>query len=79
MKRFLWLLVGFLLVACSGPAAAPANVAGELVVEEAAAGEAAAPHNPAPTTAPGALYPYQDLTLVGSTGRPQFINAYVNW
>lgn len=27
----------------------------------------------------GGLYPQQDLSLISSTGRPQFINAYANW
>ncbi|MBL8154438.1 MAG: hypothetical protein JNM70_09655 [Anaerolineae bacterium] len=27
----------------------------------------------------GGLYPPQDLSLITSTGRPQFINAYANW
>ncbi len=25
------------------------------------------------------MYPPQDLSLIASTGRPQFINAYANW
>lgn len=27
----------------------------------------------------GGLYPPQDLSLISSTGRPQFINSYANW
>jgi thiol:disulfide interchange protein len=27
----------------------------------------------------GGLYPPQDLSLVSSTGRPQFINSYADW
>lgn len=27
----------------------------------------------------GDMYPPQDLSLISSTGRPQFINAYANW
>lgn len=51
---------------------------------------ACAPSSTAPTAPTGAesvigpsddggLYPPQDLSLISSTGRPQFINSYANW
>jgi outer membrane biosynthesis protein TonB len=35
---------------------------------------------PAPTAPPSNnLYPDPDLTLIGTTGRPQFLQSYANW
>lgn len=67
MKRLLILCVGLLavlsLAACGG--AEPAVPAAE-------------PPTPIPTVDPAEVDP-NDFTLVGQTGRPQFLNAYASW
>lgn len=56
-----------------------------------ACGSSQAPENPTPTAAPAAaatVVPNEpatsavnpsDLSLIGQTGRPQFLNAYASW
>lgn len=67
MKRFWYILFLFLLafvaVACGGTTNAP-------LVEEVAAESEAVASNPVNTN---------DLTLIGETGRPQFLNAFASW
>lgn len=86
MKRvigyLLFLLAGALvLMGCGGETAvstpsptaappAPESTATEVAIEEEAAADTAvstSPHDPT------------NLTLIGSTGRPQFLNTYASW
>ncbi len=65
---FLWMLLG-LAVGCSTrePVAPAANPS-----EASSSGSSAALDPNRPYTPP-------DLTLLGATARPQFLNAYANW
>lgn len=68
MKPLHWIvlvLVGLLAVACA-PAAAPTSTPTTLPTE-------AAPETAASTE------PTEDITLVGRTGRPQFLDSFAHW
>lgn len=61
----LGILGGLALAACAPSSTAPTSPAGvESIIGP---------------SDDGGLYPQQDLSLISSTGRPQFINAYANW
>jgi thiol-disulfide isomerase/thioredoxin len=64
VKFLVPLIVILLLVACS-PAAGP------IPVDNGASGSVVGSE--------GGLYPPQDLSLIASTGRPQFIHSYADW
>lgn len=88
MKRLLGLwfisVIGWMVLsACSptdnlaqGGAEKPATAAPEITAE---ATEAASARLPQVVGEEGSLYPPQDLSLVSTTGRPQFLNSYADW
>jgi hypothetical protein len=76
MRRILGLVVtavtGFLILAACAPTAAPvepATAVEEPVVES----------EPEAVEVEQAAIDTSDLTLIGNTGRPQFLNSFASW
>ena len=64
------LLALLTLVACGGETG---------VILEAAAEESSGAEEFVPQLDPQRPYSTSDLSLVGNTGRPQFLNSYADW
>jgi hypothetical protein len=77
--RLLALVLASVLAACAGaPAASPTPTVMPTALPPDDSGSAAV----APTALMGMggrLYAAQDLSIITTTGRPQFLNAYADW
>lgn len=77
MKSVLRLLFLGVLGLLSLAACAPAAVS-PTPTSEAAGGAPAAPERQV-VGSNSDIFPPQDLSAIGTTGRPQFLNSYANW
>jgi thiol:disulfide interchange protein len=80
LQWLLWGVLGALAVACAGPttellSTTPASGTQDI----ASTATLAAPRYVYTPSEFDLLYYPTDLNIVGSTGRPQFINAYADW